>query len=135
MPKGTTKPGDEHDTGTGNDAGTGTGTDQSTQDSPVEPNAVAIRAATSGDDEPSTPSIPDLLDRVRDIEAQLASLLDDLAVALPDLRAPAPISSRSVSPSGAYAPQPAETALEALRDRAASGDRTALMRYLRLRRS
>ncbi len=132
MSKGSTKPGDENDTGTGS----GPTTASPAPATAVDSNAAAIRAATT-EPEPSAaaPSIPDLLDRVADIEAQLASLLDDLAVALPDLRAPAPIPSRSPSTSGAYAPMPAGPTLETLRDQAASGDRSALMRYLRLRRS
>jgi len=103
----------------------------------IDPNPAAIRAATTASDDPSdpAPSIPALLDRVSEIESALAALLDDLAVAIPDLRAPAPIPSVTVAPSGAYALQPASTSIETVRERAATGDRAALMRYLRLRRS
>lgn len=126
MSKGTTKPGDEPETGDGSAPAAAA----------IEPSAVAIRAAT-GDSDPSPdpPSVPELLERVTDIEARLGALLDDLAVALPDLGAPAPIPSAAAPPSGVYAPAPASTALESLRERAVTGDRAALLRYLRLRRS
>jgi hypothetical protein len=99
----------------------------------IEPAPTAIRAATTGSESPSP--IPDLLQRITDIEAQLSALLDDLAVAIPDLRAPAPIPTSAPSPSGAYALQPAASSLDTLRERAATGDRAALLHYLRLRRS
>jgi len=93
----------------------------------------AIRAATNSSD--PAPSIPALLDRVTELESALAALLDDLAVAIPDLRAPSPLPASSIAPSGAYALQPAPAAIETLRERATTGDRAALLRYLRLRRS
>lgn len=132
MPKSTpTKPVDDHDTGTGTGAGA-----SAPLASTLEPHPAAIRAATTGAEaQPGAPSIPELLARITDIETQLAALLDDLAVAMPDLRSPAPIPGAAIVPSGAYALQPAPEALDALRERAASGDRAALLRYLRLRRS
>ncbi len=136
MSKDPTKPGDENPDPRipiDNSAGPGAPTLAAT----VDPSPTAIRAATTDSDEPSdpAPSIPALLERVGELESALAALLDDLAVALPDLRAPAPIPSTAPSPSGAYALQPAPAALDTLRERATTGDRAALMRYLRLRRS
>lgn len=135
MSKSSTKPGDDTDTGNGSPPPAAPAT-------VVEPSAPAIRAATSSssDDAPEPPapsdaSIPTLLDRVADLDARLRALLDDLAVAIPDLHAPAPLPSASPSPSGAYAPSPLGSSLDAERERAAAGDRAALFRYLRLRRS
>lgn len=97
--------------------------------------AIQTVASDPQPDADPAPSIPALLDRVSELESALAALLDDLAVAIPDLRAPSPLPASSIAPSGAYALQPAPSALDTLRERAATGDRAALMRYLRLRRS
>jgi hypothetical protein len=134
MSKSSTKPGDDTDTGNGSPPPTAPAT-------VVEPSAPAIRAATASDDDtpeaptPTVDAIPTLLERVAEIDARLRALLDDLAVAIPDLHAPAPLPSASPSPSGVYAPSPLGSSLDAERERAAAGDRAALFRYLRLRRS
>jgi hypothetical protein len=127
-----TKPGDDTDTGAGASAPTPLA-------STVNPSTTAIRAATIDPDQlietAPAPSIAQLLQRVTELESAVAALLDDLAIAIPDLRAPSPIPSATPQPSGAYALQPASTAIETLRERATTGDRQALLRYLRLRRS
>ena len=142
MSKTSTKPGDDTDTGDGSlpPPAPPPGAPPAASE-PNAPSAPAIRAATSpaddADREPpqSDASIPTLLDRVADLDARLRNLLDDLAAAIPDLHAPAPLPSSAPSPSGAYAPAPLGSALDAERDRATAGDRAALFRYLRLRRS
>lgn len=133
MSKSSTKPGDDTDTGNGSPPPAAPAT-------VVEPSAPAIRAATASDDDTAAPpapdsSIPTLLERVAELDARLRALLDDLAVAIPDLHAPAPLPARAPSPSGAYAPVPLGSSLDFERERATAGDRAALFRYLRLRRS